>query len=49
MMGTDGEILPLTGEETIKVSSVMMGTDEEIMATDGGSDEKTSEMNCTDL
>jgi hypothetical protein len=45
----DEEITPLTGDETIKVSSVMEGIDEEITPTDGGSDEKTSERNCTDF
>jgi len=47
MEGAAEEISPLTGDETNKASSVMEGADEEI--TDGGSAEKTSEMNCTDL
>jgi hypothetical protein len=33
MMGVDDEIVPLIGEETNKVSSVMEGVDEEITAT----------------
>ncbi len=50
----------MSGEKTVfagavndegiaEVVSVMHGATEEVIPTDGGSDEKTSEMNCTDL
>jgi hypothetical protein len=39
----------VTDEGITEVASVMDGATEEIIPTDGGSDEKTSEMNCTDL
>jgi hypothetical protein len=35
MLGTDENILPLTGEETIDVSSSMMGADEKILPLTG--------------
>jgi hypothetical protein len=49
MEGFEDEISSLTGDETNKVSSVMEGVDEKITATDGGSDESTPEMSCTEL
>jgi hypothetical protein len=39
----------VTDEGITEVMSVMDGVTEEVIPIDGGSDEKTSEMNCTDL
>jgi hypothetical protein len=49
MYGTDEDIIPTTSEKITEVFSVMNGTDEKIILTDGVSDERTSEMNWTDL